>query len=160
MRWISAQNLQEWSNRIPARTTFPGLIADLITASSPNINEFRFPSREKGQVRGFDGILEAKGVPPFVPEGASIWEFGVTAEEVRKADAEFEKRTREVDAARRANTTFVFATPRTWDNPKRKIADWLSDKRSLNQWKGVEFLDGVGLGRLWKSHPIHGTMAL
>ena len=153
MRWISAQNLQEWSNRIPARTTFPGLIADLITASSPNINEFRFPSREKGQVRGFDGILEAKGVPPFVPEGASIWEFGVTAEEVRKADAEFEKRTREVDAARRANTTFVFATPRTWDNPKRKIADWLSDKRSLNQWKGVEFLDGVGLEHWLDMHP-------
>jgi hypothetical protein len=145
MRWISAQNLQEWSNTVTARTTFPGLISDLISASAPSINEFRFPNREKGQVRGFDGILEATGVPPFVPDGLSIWEFGVTAEDVRKADGEFEKRSKEVDSTRRANTTFVFATPRTWDNPKRKIADWLSEKRALKQWKGVEFLDGVGL---------------
>ena len=109
MRWISAQNLQEWSNTVTAQTTFPGLISDLISASATSINEFRFPNREKGQVRGFDGILEATGVPPFVPDGLSIWEFGVTAEDVRKADREFEKRTKEVDATRRANTTFVFA---------------------------------------------------
>ena len=76
MRWISAQNLQEWSNRILARTTFPGLIADLITASSPNINEFRFPNREKGQVRGFDGILEAKA---FLPSFQKVLQSGSLA---------------------------------------------------------------------------------
>ena len=157
MRWISAQNLQEWSNTVTAQTTFPGLISDLISASATSINEFRFPNREKGQVRGFDGILEATGVPPFVPDGLSIWEFGVTAEDVRKADREFEKRTKEVDATRRANTTFVFATPRTWNNPKRKIADWLSEKRALEQWKGVEFLDGVGLEHWLDINPAVAT---
>lgn len=153
MRWISAHNLHEWSNSLAARTIFPGLIADLITASAPNITEFRFPNREKGQVRGFDGVLEATGVPPFVPDGASIWEFGVTADVVEKADGDFEKRTKDVDAAVRANTTFVFATPRTWDRPSKQISDWLSEKRALGQWKGIECFDGVALEHWLDRHP-------
>lgn len=153
MRWISAHNLQEWSNSLAARTTFPGLIADLITASAPNITEFRFPNREKGQVRGFDGFLEATGVSPFVPDGASIWEFGVTGDVIEKADGDFEKRTNDVDAAVRANTTFVFATPRTWDRPRKQIPDWLQEKRALGQWKGVECFDGVALEHWLDRHP-------
>lgn len=153
MRWISAHNLHQWSNSLAARTTFPGLIADLITAAAPNITEFRFPNRERGQVRGFDGVLEATGVPPFVPGGASIWEFGVTADVVEKAEGDFENRTKNVDATVRANTTFVFATPRTWDRPSKQISDWLSEKRALGQWKGVECLDGVALEHWLDRHP-------
>ncbi|WP_152033817.1 XRE family transcriptional regulator [Paracidovorax avenae] len=153
MRWISAHNLQEWASSLAARTTFPGLIADLIIASTPNITDFRFPSREKGQVRGFDGVLEATGVPPFVPDGTSIWEFGVSADLVEKADHDFEKRTKEVDAAIRENTTFVFATPRTWDRSGKQIPNWLSDKRSLGKWKGVECFDGVALEHWLDRHP-------
>lgn len=153
MKWISAHNLQEWSNSLAARTTFPGLIADLITASAPNITEFRFPNREKGQVRGFDGVLEATGVPPFVPDGASIWELGVTADVVEKADGDFEKRTTDVAADVRANTTFVFATPRTWDRPSKQISDWLSEKRALGQWKSVECFDGIALEHWLDRHP-------
>lgn len=153
MRWISAHDLQEWSNSLAARTTFPGLVADLITASAPNITEFRFPNREKGQVRGFDGVLEATGVPPFVPDGASIWEFGVTADVAEKADSDFAKRTKDVDAARRAETTFVFATPRTWDRSNKQIPDWLSEKRAFGAWKGVECLDGVALEHWLDRHP-------
>jgi hypothetical protein len=153
MRWISAHDLQEWSNRTSARTTFPGLIADLIIASANYITAYRFPNREKGQVRGFDGVLEATGFPPFVPDGASIWEFGVTADVVAKADGEFEKRTEQVDQAVRANTTFVFATPRTWDRPSKQISDWLSEKRARGQWKGVECIDGIALEHWLDRHP-------
>ena len=153
MRWITAQHLHEWSNSLAARTVFPGLIADLITASAPNITEFRFPNREKGQVRGFDGVLEATGVSPFVPEGASIWEFGVSGDAVGKADGDYEKRTNEVDAAVRATTTFVFATPRTWDRVGRQIPDWLHEKRALGQWKSVECIDGVALEHWLDMHP-------
>jgi hypothetical protein len=153
MRWITAHNLQEWSNSLTARTTFPGLIADLITASAPNITAFRFPSREKGQVRGFDGVLNATGVPPFVPDGSSIWEFGVSGDVLEKADDDFKKRTKDVDAAVRADTTFVFVTPRTWDRPSKQIPDWLSEKRALGQWKGVECFDGVALEHWLDKHP-------
>ncbi|WP_187367255.1 hypothetical protein [Massilia mucilaginosa] len=153
MKWITAHNLQEWSNSLAARTTFPGLIADLITASALNITEFRFPNREKGQVRGFDGVLEATGAQPFVPNGASIWEFGVSGDVLDKADDDFEKRTKDVDPAVRATTTFVFVTPRTWDRPSKQIPDWLSEKRALRQWKDVECFDGVSLEHWLDKHP-------
>lgn len=153
MKWISAHNLQEWSNSLTARTTFPGLVADLITASAPNITAFRFPNREKGQVRGFDGVLEATGAPPFVPDGPSIWEFGVTSNVASKAESDFNKRTQEVDPVVRANTTFVFVTPRTWDLPSKQIPDWLSEKRALGEWKDVQCFDGVALEHWLDRHP-------
>lgn len=153
MKWITATNLEQWAETLQARTVFPGLVADLIRASASEISAIRFPNGDKGQVRGFDGVLEAVGVSPYVPDGNSIWEFGVTGDVVGKADGDYTKRTKEVDAAVRANTTFVFVTPRTWDNPKKKIADWLKVKRDLGEWKGVEYFDGVAVEEWLSAHP-------
>jgi hypothetical protein len=70
------------------------MIADLVRASASDISSFRFPSGDKGQVRGFDGRLIAVGAP-FVPDGASIWEFGV-GEGVKKAEGDYTKRVGEL----------------------------------------------------------------
>lgn len=143
MKWITALNLQQWADTLPARTNFPGLVADLIRASASEISSIRFPSGDKGQVRGFDGFLEAAGVPPYVPDGHSIWEFGVTAGAAGKANDDYAKRTAEVDEDIRRHTTFVFVSPRTWDNHREKIADWVQKKRDLREWKSVEYFDGA-----------------
>lgn len=153
MKWITAANLEQWAETLQARTVFPALVADLIRASAPEISSIRFPSGDKGQVRGFDGFLEAAGVSPYVPDGNSIWEFGVTGDVIGKADGDYKKRTEEVDAIVRANTTFVFATPRTWDRPRKKIADWLKQKRDLGEWKGVEYIDGIAIEDWLIAHP-------
>lgn len=143
MKWITATNLQQWADTLPAQTNFPGLIADLIRASASEISSIRFPSGDKGQVRGFDGILEAVGVPPYVPDGASIWEFGVTKDAISKANSDYVKRTAEVPEATRKETTFVFVSPLTWNKPRKKIADWVTEKRVLGEWKNVEYHDGA-----------------
>ena len=143
MRWITALNLQTWAETLGARNVFPGMIADLIRASAQDISTIRFPNGDKGQVRGFDGVLEAAGVPAYVPDGMSIWEFGVSADAAAKASSDFEKRTKEVDEAKRKQTTFVFVTPRTWNNGSEKLADWLDAKKKLGQWKDVVYLDGA-----------------
>ena len=143
MKWITATNLQQWADTLPARTNFSGLVADLIRASASEISSIRFPSGDKGQVRGFDGFLEAAGVPPYVPDGHSIWEFGVADGAIGKANDDYAKRTSEVDEAIRKQTTFVFVSPRTWDNPRKKIADWVKEKRDLGAWKSVEYFDGA-----------------
>lgn len=143
MRWITALNLQQWADTLAARNVFPGMVADLIRASARDISSIRFPNGDKGQVRGFDGVLEAAGVPPYVPDGLSIWEFGVNAGAAAKAESDFEKRTKEVDKEKRLETSFVFVSPRTWDNPKKKLADWVDDKKKLGEWKDVLYLDGA-----------------
>jgi hypothetical protein len=121
------------------------LIADLIRASAADISEFRFPHGEKGQVRGFDGWLEAVGAPPYVPGGLSIWEFGVSDDPKAKCKSDYDKRVKEIPAADRAKMTFVFATPRTWDNPQLKLPDWLKELRDKQDFVDVRYYDGVQL---------------
>lgn len=142
MRWITALNLAHWADTLQARPNFPGLVADLIRATAVTVSDVRFPRGDKGQVRGFDGVLEAVGMPPYVPEGRSIWEFGVNSGAAAKAGADYLTRTGQVDEAVRRETTFVFVSPRTWDNPKEKLQDWVEAKRQLGEWRDVRYIDG------------------
>lgn len=145
MKWITALNLQQWMERIPARTTFPAMVADLIRATADSISNIRFPSGDKGQVRGFDGYLIAKGVLPYVPDGRSIWEFGLEGSGPSKANDDYKSRTKSVSAADRAETTLVIASPRTWDTPKVRIQDWVAEKKILKEWKDVVYLDASAI---------------
>ena len=145
MKWIKALNLQQWADSIPAKVIFPALVADLIRATANNITEIRFPNGDKGQVRGYDGVLKAEGEGAYVPDGDSFWEFGVNEKLLDKVNSDYEKRTREVVPEIRLKTTFVFASLRTWDNPKVKLEDWLQEKRSSGKWKDIKLIDGTML---------------
>jgi hypothetical protein len=72
-----------------------------------------------------------------------VWEFGVTEGGSAKASGDYAKRTKELDAEDRRATTFVFVSPRTWDSSKgKKREDWVEEKRALNEWKDVLYIDG------------------
>ncbi|WP_186829217.1 hypothetical protein [Ralstonia sp. TCR112] len=145
MRWVSALNLQQWSETIQAKNRLPGVVADLIRAVATDISDIRFPKDDKGQVRGFDGVLDAVGVPPYVPGGKSIWEFGASKDIETKANSDYDKRTEEIDPEVRKEITFVFVTPHTWDKPKKELSTWLEEKRSRKEWLSVELIDGPKL---------------
>lgn len=143
MKWITALDLDQWADTIPARVEFPGLVADLIRASATDISSFRFPRGDKGQVRGFDGVLEAESNCTFIPYGESVWEFGVTEGGAAKANGDYKKRTEQVDKETRKNVTFVFVSLRTWDPGKGATReDWIKEKRDLDEWKDVWYIDG------------------
>ncbi|MDR3469928.1 MAG: hypothetical protein P4M07_28710 [Xanthobacteraceae bacterium] len=153
MKWIAALDLEKWAETVGARTTFPALIGDLIRASAKEIDAYRFPSGDKGQVRGFDGNLVSAAAPPFVPGGSSIWEFGVSSNASAKAEKDYAKRVKEIPRATRLKTTFVFVSPRTWDNPKEKLHDWIEAKRARKEWADVKYIDGVGVEAWLDDHP-------
>lgn len=143
MKWITALDLDQWADSLPARVDFPGMVGDLIRASVANISDFRFPNGDKGQVRGFDGVLDAESNYALIPDGESVWEFGVTEGGAAKANDDYTKRTKKVDAEVRKRTTFVFVSPRTWDSSTgKKREDWIEEKRTLNEWKDVMYIDG------------------
>lgn len=143
MKWISALDLDQWADTIPARVDFPGMVGDLIRASVTNISDFRFPNGDKGQVRGFDGALDVESNYALVPDGESVWEFGVTEGGAAKANGDYKKRTEQVAPQVRKRTTFVFVSPRTWDSGKGdKREDWIEEKRALDEWKEVMYIDG------------------
>lgn len=144
MKWITALNLQQWAATNAGKAIFPALISDLIRASAADISKIRFPNGDKGQVRGFDGVLEAIGVPPYIPDGYSIWEFGTDGSSVsRKAEYDYDLRTNASMEADKKQITFVLLSLRTWDHPKLKLEDWVNKKCKEGEWKDVKFIDGV-----------------
>ena len=90
MRWISALQLETWARTLGARDDLPKIVADLIRASSPDIASIRFPSGDKGQVRGFDGHLVSDVAALNVPQGGSLWEIDTDADYKDKAGQGFQ----------------------------------------------------------------------
>lgn len=145
MKWITALDLQRWAETVRAREQFPALIGDLIRASVDGIDRFRFPSGDKSQVRGFDGVLSTDTSSKFVPEGDSIWEFGVNKGALQKWTSDYAKRTASTPDAIRDASTFVFVSPWTWDSPGNELATQVASKKAEGLWKDVRCIDGSQL---------------
>lgn len=147
MRWISARDLEFWASALNSETELPGLVSDLIRASVEDISDVRFPSGDKGRVRGFDGFLVCQTSAMFVPRGHSFWEFGTDKDYRTKALKDFNKRSEEVPPETQRKTTYVFVSPWTWDSSKkdRKLEDFVAELKGKNQWKDVVYVDGSKL---------------
>ena len=149
MRWVTAGELEQWARSIGARDALPKIVSDLLLASSSDITMICFPSGDKGQVRGLDGVVvsvsEVEGLN--VPQGKSYWETGTDEDYKGKALRDFKKRTGEVSAAEQADITFVIVSPWTWDSsdPKNKLEDWLAACKANSSWKDVRYIDGSAL---------------
>ncbi|HML30606.1 MAG TPA: hypothetical protein PKE16_17555, partial [Hyphomicrobium sp.] len=145
MRWISASQLGVWAASNSAKADLPRLVADLILASSPDVSAIRFPSGDKGQVRGLDGVLFAQTEGLNVPLGESIWELGVEADYRGKGLSDFTKRSKAIDLPTRQETTFVFVTPRTWNVSTESIETWVAARLKEYEWKALRVIDAVAL---------------
>ena len=76
MKWITAQVLDQWAGTQIGRAEVSRLVGQLVCASAARVGSFRFPSGDSAGIPGYDGHLIAECVPPFVPDGESVWEFG------------------------------------------------------------------------------------
>jgi hypothetical protein len=134
---VKAIDLTQWANRLEARGTLPLLIRRLIHASIDDIQHIGFPADEGIQTPSYDGFLVVKKGNAFVPDGCSVWEMGVNHDIKGKADSDYEKRCNEHLDIDPAATTFVFVTPRRWQN---KIT-WIEEKKKHGFWKDVRVID-------------------
>jgi hypothetical protein len=155
MQWISASNLEDWAKSIGSRTTLPKIVSDLIRASVPDLVSIRFPSGDKGQVRGFDGHVVSEVSALNVPKGHSFWEFGTTGDYQAKAKSDFKKRTTETPVSIQKETTYVYVSPCTWDSSKKdnKLEDLIADFKRDSNWKEIQYLDGVALESWLEDNP-------
>ncbi len=142
MKWISALQLGVWANTLQAENKLPELVSEMIWATASKVRRLRFLYGDMGQVRGYDGYLDADSASSFVPNGKSIWEFGTNGDGKSKAEQDYNKRTAEVGAQARSEHTLVLVSPRTWDTPREKVEIWLAEKIKSAQWKHVIYIDG------------------
>ena len=151
MEWITAEELNLWARSLGAREKISEIVARLIIGTAHSIDSIRISTGSSSQIHGFDGTLTASGVPPYVPEGDSIWEFGASEDYVQKADDDYEKRTK---ANKNSQTTLVIVTPRRWDRPRGpNLEEWEQQKKNENLWKDVRVYDGIKLEAWLKENP-------
>jgi hypothetical protein len=153
MKWVTALNLDQWAARIDARTQLSEVVSRLVRATATDTQSFRFPTGDSAQIPGYDGRLTTIGVPPYIPDGESVWEFGTDADYLRKASQDFDERTATPRGIVPADTTFVFVTPRRWSRDKPSLDSWVQTQKVKGIWKDVQVLDAVALEAWLEQQP-------
>lgn len=139
---FKANDIEEWfTKNNHARALFAVLLRILVHSTGRGLQKVDFPGNDDAERPGWDGLVESSSGTPWIPSGASGWEFGVNANVDGKADGDFAKRVQLIDSAERANITFVFVTPRRW----HKKTAWVEKKKSENLWKDVRAYDSSDL---------------
>jgi hypothetical protein len=138
---VNATDLDNWAERLDARSTLPKLILRLVLATAGQIERVEFPSDEATQLGGWDGILKVKAGSEFIPDGQSGWELGVTGAVKGKADEDYEKRKKDPLGLVPAETTFVFVTLRRWGGKGK----WVEARRAEGFWRDVRAYDADDL---------------
>lgn len=139
---IKARQIENWADsQIDARHHLPVLLRKLVHSTNNDLRQVDFPGYDNAQRKGSDGIVEAGVATPWVPGGNSYWEFGTDQNPGVKAEKDYTARLNSVDPAVRANSTFVFVTPRNWDGKKT----WENRKNEAGDWKAVRAFDASDL---------------
>lgn len=138
---LRAKAITDWSETIAARQRLAVLLRMLAHSTGIDLTKVDFPGNDDAERPGWDGFIEAAQATPWIPAGASGWEFGVNRDVKAKAEADYAKSLAQTPAAERASITFVFVTPRPWPG---KTA-WVKERRAERQWKDVQAFDASDL---------------
>jgi excisionase family DNA binding protein len=137
---IGATELDSWADRRTSQEELPDAIRILVLASVPELISVDFRSGDGVRVRGWDGQVNAARRNPWVPAGHSAWEIS-TGDPGRRANENYQKRTKNPLGLNPADTVFVFVTPRRWDGRD----SWATTRRAENKWRNVLAYDADSL---------------
>lgn len=137
MKWIDSTDIRNWANRRDCQETLPLLVRKLIRATSKTIQSIKFPSGESVLLGGWDGTLEVTDETDYLPAGISLWEFGTSKDPKGKADDDYAKRALNPLGYNPAESTFIFVTPRLWQNGTA----WVEEKKKDGIWKDVRVIN-------------------
>jgi hypothetical protein len=154
MQWIDEKDLVTWAKRTDARALLIDMVADLIRASIPDANRyrFRFPGGDAGQIRGWDGDLETVEPVGYVPAGKSKWEFGAGAG-AAKASKDYEKRTEKTASEVMSENALVLVNLEAWDTPREMLTKWEDERKDEGKWRDVRYIDAITLVHWLDNNP-------
>ncbi len=147
--WVTARHLEDWAGTLEARSLLPQLVRRLIRATATGLVRVEFPDGEQIQRPGWDGLVDASDDAEFVPKGVSAWEIGVEKDPKKKAEKDFANRQEESLGLVKRKSTFVFVTPRKWQNKGL----WVEKKTELKSWKEIRVYDSASLEEWLESAP-------
>ncbi|WP_372022156.1 XRE family transcriptional regulator (plasmid) [Tistrella mobilis] len=153
VRWVSAQDLEEWASRTDGPVSLPTLLTRLVQASAGPHVRLRFPSDEGVRHAGWDGVTDVAEGSTYVPIGQAGWEISVQRSNIsQKASEDYRKRTDDPAALDPARSAFIFVTPRHWPNKET----WASERQAEGPWREVRVYDANDLVHWIEQHPAVG----
>lgn len=156
---IKSGDLSRYADTRDSQGVIPELVYLLIRQSVPDVIECRIPYGDAVNQPGLDGLVKCKnGYFQFVPDGISCWEIGTGGNPQDKATDDFRKRTKKLSDPERADSSFVFVTPRSagangWEEPEQTA--WIR-RRQNRGWKQIRVIDGVKLADWLREFPALG----
>lgn len=156
---VQAGDLDRYAPTRESQAIIPELAYWLVKQSCSDLVVCRIPYGDAVNQPGWDGMVETEqGFLEFVPKGKSYWEIGTGADPQNKATKDFKKRTDEIDNKERADSSFVFVTPRSsgsggWNEPEQ--TRWLEQRKNKG-WKLIRIIDGVKLADWLREYPAIG----
>lgn len=133
---LDAERLESWAKSPEARTVLPDLIRRLMLGAGARLRRLDLRGGSAADLPAFDGIVEAIEPTPWAPCGRSVWELSCEGDPAAKAARDLKKRTAQTSPEYRAETAFVFVTPRRWSGKGR----WVESARD-RRWKEVRAYD-------------------
>jgi transcriptional regulator with XRE-family HTH domain len=142
IRWVDAEDLAVWADRLDGAASLPTLLAHLIRATYGPAVELRFPSDEGIRYSGWDGRTIAAEGGAYVPQGEAGWEIGSQRGGIaQKATEDYKKRTAKPSPLNPTTSTYIFVTPRHW--PKK--SEWAEAREIEGPWRAVRVYDADDL---------------
>lgn len=138
---ITAAQIATWAGLETSRALLPVFLRRLVLATSTALEKVDFPGFDNAQRHGWDGQVQSASANPWVPLGFSGWEFGCDQDPKRKAQGDYDARTKNVPIAERREITFIFVTPKNWPGKDA----WAKEKQAEGQWKDVRAYDASDL---------------
>ena len=134
--FASATDIDRWAATRASQERVPELLRRLVYATTEAPTLVDFPSGDAVQLDGWDGAVELNEDHPIIPKGASVWETGTSKTPKKKADEDYEKRTKAPPVTARgpvvlSETAFVFVTPRRWAGKEK----WAAERRGEKKWR-------------------------
>jgi transcriptional regulator with XRE-family HTH domain len=153
IRYVTATDLAQWSERRDAQGRLPELLTRLIRAAVGSSARLLFPSDESVQLAGWDGTCTVDSGTAQVPTGSSGWEIGTQAKGITaKANSDYDKRTAHPGEIEPKHSTYVFVTPRRWSKKKA----WSRERKSEGVWADVRAYDADDLVHWIELYPAVG----
>ncbi|MDR5815078.1 helix-turn-helix domain-containing protein [Caballeronia sp. LZ033] len=142
IRWVDAEDLSDWANRVDGAFSLPTLIEFLVRAVHGTAVRLRFPSDEGVLHPGWDGRTETEGKSIYVPQGEAGWEIGTQRTNIqRKATEDYKKRTENPAPLDPHTSTYIFVTPRHWPDKDA----WAKARTDERVWREVRAYDADDL---------------
>lgn len=139
---IKANDIEQWVSRnIQARSRLSVFLRTLVNSTGTGLTKVDFPGNDDAERPGWDGVLEATDATPWIPSGRSGWEYGTNEDIPTKATGDFNKSVKAINKNERADTTFVFVTPRHWPGKDA----WVKKNQEKGLWKDVRAYDSSDL---------------